>query len=126
MATVLVVGYGLRHFSGHIPFMRLFYGSGSAKSHVFQCEITEAGAEWSSPYWRLTENGQLREIKGVGGGGLDADGRFTRWSVVTLGSEKSLSVTCLCRHNHTGVIIQTDTVDMFKGKIYENRFLYVG
>lgn len=109
-----------RLFSDHIPVIRLFHGSGSAKTHAFQCEITGAGAGWSSPYWRVKENGQLREMKGVGSGGIDADGRFARWSMVILGSEKSLSVTCLCRHNHTGVMIQTDTVDMSKGQIFSS------
>lgn len=105
-------------FSDGIPHIRLFYGSGSAKTHVFKCEITGAGAGWSSLHWKVTENGQLTDMEGVGGGEIGADERFSRWSVVTVGPEKSFSITCLCRHNHTGVVIQTNTVDMSKGQIF--------
>ncbi|XP_041964119.1 uncharacterized protein LOC125306249 isoform X1 [Alosa alosa] len=99
----------------HTPLIRLFYGSGIAKTHVFQCEIVGARADWSNPYWEITENGHVRKMKGVGSGGIDADGRFTRWSVVTLSSDKSFSLTCLSSHNHTTNMIKTGTIDMSKG-----------
>ncbi|XP_048117319.1 uncharacterized protein LOC125306249 isoform X2 [Alosa alosa] len=101
--------------SYHTPLIRLFYGSGIAKTHVFQCEIVGARADWSNPYWEITENGHVRKMKGVGSGGIDADGRFTRWSVVTLSSDKSFSLTCLSSHNHTTNMIKTGTIDMSKG-----------
>ncbi|XP_062393877.1 uncharacterized protein LOC134082245 [Sardina pilchardus] len=99
----------------HTPRIRLFYGSGIAKTHVFQCEVAGAGADLRGPYWEITELGHVRKMRGVGSEGIDADGRFTRWSMVTLGSDKSFSVTCLSSHNHTTETLRTGTINISQG-----------
>ncbi|KAL2084090.1 hypothetical protein ACEWY4_019608 [Coilia grayii] len=89
------------------PIIRLFHGSSYSMAHVFQCEVTGAGAHWTNPYWEKTENGQTQVIEGRGGEDLDAKGHFTRWSVATFQSELAFSLTCMCHHNHTGETVKT-------------------
>lgn len=99
---VLVVTDPLRS-----PVMRMFDNlDGILGTRELLCEVEGAGAGWSDPFWVIEHEGEKTDARQQTETRLNQDGKFLRWTRLSLPllENSTRKVLCMCHHDTEGRI----------------------
>lgn len=87
--------------------MRVFEShDGILGTREYLCEVEGAGLGWSDPLWVMEHEGQKTEARRRTETSLNEDGKFLRWSRISLPllENSTRKVHCTCHHDTEGRI----------------------